>query len=121
MRRSLERSIALFGILVATSKGAAVECDRWKSSPRGPPSLLSRGACVSLLVCCSLNRSSSAIELARGVRSPSELSILFSEGFVTTSRGLNGKDDHWRNSPRGPPSLLSREACASLLECWSFD
>jgi len=54
VRRPSAPSIKLSRILDATSSGADAEGDRWRSTPQGPPSLLSTEACASLLVCCSL-------------------------------------------------------------------
>jgi hypothetical protein len=64
MWRPLAPSIELSRILDATSRGTDAECDHWRSSPLGPPSLLGKGACLSLLVRCSLGRSWGSIELA---------------------------------------------------------
>jgi hypothetical protein len=118
MWRPLAPSIELSRILDATSRGTDAECDHWRSSPLGPPSLLGKGACLSLLVRCSLGRSWGSIELAWEVRCLPELSILFSGGIVVLSRGAADECDHWRSSPRGPSSLLSGKA--SPLVCWSF-
>jgi hypothetical protein len=114
-------SIELSKVLDATVSGAAAEGDRWRSTLQGPPSLLSMEACASLLVCCSLCRSWGVIELAWGVHSPPELSILLSGGgIVAIPRETTDENDRWRSSPCGPPSLLSGEACVSSLACWDL-
>jgi hypothetical protein len=119
VRRPSASSIELSKVLDATANGAAVEGDRWRSTPQGLPSLLSMEACTSLLVYCSLYRSWGAIELAWEVHSPPKLSILLSGGgIVAIPREAADENDRWRSSPCGPPSLLSGEACISSLACW---